>query len=537
MLRGRRCGRITNSQASWRGIEFRRLVSLPVTQRNAHRIHREGTRLTELVDEQVKCALDPYTKVLLPAVLAFCTWSSIAAADDVLQTANQSLPEASIARSLPVTGDPFDFRTRLAEVGITYGVKFTGEVLGNPTGGIKRGSAYDGLVSAFLDIDYEKLAGFKGLSGHVSGYQIHGTGHVTKDNLGSLVAASNIEALNGTLLFEAWLEQKLASGKLAIRYGQLAADQEFLISDTAGPFVANTFGWAVLPSIDLPSGGPAYPLATPGVRIRFDPTEQLAALLAIYNGDPAAPGEGDQQERDPNGLAFRLKDPPLLLGEMQWKHGQQSNARELPGVIKVGGWYHFGKFVDQRLSSDGLSLADPASLGEPAKRRGNFAIYGVVDQQLYRSPGGVGKTGASSFARIVAAPSDVNFVDFYADMGLVFSGFVPGRPDDSFGVALGYSRVSDSARDRDRDAVAFGTGSVVHNHETIFEVNYQAQVSSGWTVQPWFQYIWSPSAPDDTLAIENASVLGFRTSVSYIKGSPHWCRLVGSRPTAELDCE
>lgn len=471
--------------------------------------------MTELVDDKVKRAFDPYTRVLLPVVLAFSAWSSIAAADDAQHTANQGLPEVSVARSLPDHGDPLDFRTRLAGVGITYGVKYTGEVLGNPSGGIKRGSAYDGLVSAFLDVDYERLAGWKGLKGHVSGYQIHSTGHVTKDDVGSLVVASNIEALNGTLLFEAWLEQKLVSGKLAIRFGQLAADQEFLISDTAGQFVANTFGWAVLPSLDLPSGGPIYPLATPGVRIRFEPTEQLAALLAIYNGDPAGPGEGDPQERDPNGLAFRLKDPPLLVGEMQWKHGQQSDARELPGVIKVGGWYHFGKFDDQRLGSDGLSLADPASLGEPAKRRGNFAIYGVIDQQLYRSPGEGGKAGVSTFARIIAAPSDVNFVDFYADTGLVFSGFVPGRPDDSFGVALGYSRVSDRARDRDRDAVAFGTGSVVHSHETIIEVNYQAQVSSGWTVQPWFQYIWCPSDPANTKAIENATVLGLRTSVNY----------------------
>ena len=46
--------------------------------------------------------------------------------------------------------------------------------------------------------------------------------------------------------------------------GQLAADQEFQVTQYGGLFINHTFGWSTLPSADLPSGGPAYPLATPG---------------------------------------------------------------------------------------------------------------------------------------------------------------------------------------------------------------------------------------------------------------------------------
>ena len=32
--------------------------------------------------------------------------------------------------------------------------------------------------------------------------------------------------------------------------------------------------WPTITSEDLPSGGPAYPLSTPGVRLRIDPTKE-----------------------------------------------------------------------------------------------------------------------------------------------------------------------------------------------------------------------------------------------------------------------
>ena len=352
-----------------------------------------------------------WKKGLSLIAIAMCGGTISSRAEQAGEGAGNALPETTIAKSLPNNGDPFDVRKDLAEDGITYGITYTGEVLGNPSGGIKQGSAYDGLVRAYVDIDFNKLVGWVGLSSHVSGYQIHSTRHVTSDDIGSLVIASNIEALDGTLLFEAWLEQKLLE-TLSIRFGQLAADQDFLISDTASLFIANTFGWPVLPSVDLPSGGPIYPLATPGIRVKYEPAQQVDALFAIYNGDPAGPGPGQPQERDPNGVAFRLTDPPLLIGELQWKHDQETDAATLPGTMKVGGWYHFGKFDDLRFGNDGLSLADPASSGQPLTRCGNFAIYEIVDQQLFRLSGQDDKKGISAFARIIGAPSDVNLVVF-----------------------------------------------------------------------------------------------------------------------------
>jgi hypothetical protein len=69
---------------------------------------------------------------------------------------------------------------------------------------------------------------------------------------------------------------------------QLAADTEFNASSCAGQFINSTFGWPNIMAIALPSGGPAYPFATPGVKIKLDPDKSTSLLLGVFNGDPAA---------------------------------------------------------------------------------------------------------------------------------------------------------------------------------------------------------------------------------------------------------
>jgi porin len=43
----------------------------------------------------------------------------------------------------------------------------------------------------------------------------------------------------------------------------------------------------------MTSGGPAYPLATPGERLAVKPTDQLTVLAAVFSGDPAGKDYND----------------------------------------------------------------------------------------------------------------------------------------------------------------------------------------------------------------------------------------------------
>jgi len=381
-------------------------------------------------------------------------------------------PPASIASSLGAFGDLWGARTRWEQAGFAFSLTYIGEVLGNVSGGVRRGTIYQGRLDAQLDFDLDKLLGWNGAAIHANLYQIHGTG-LSRYYLSNLLVTSGIEALPSTRLYELWLEQKLLEGKVAIRAGKLAADTEFLVSQYAGLFVNATFGWPTITAANLPSGGPAYPLATPGVRLKLQPADSIAVLVALFNGDPAPPGPSDPQRRNRRGTSFEIDDPPLLIGEVQATYNQGKDSAGLPGTVKLGAWHHFGRFDHQSRDAFGLSLADPSGSGIAGRLRGDDGIYAVVDQMIYRAPGATDQ-GVGVFARVSASPSDRNLVSVYADAGVTFKGMLPGRPDDTFGVSVGYAEISSSARRLDRETVFFtGIPQPIRLSEAVLEITYQ----------------------------------------------------------------
>jgi len=450
------------------------------------------------------------------AVASVLAVASIAMADQGKAEDGQpttGIPTPSIATSFPKSGDSIGSRAALARIGITFGINYAGEVLGNSSGGVKRGTIYDGRLEVYSDIDFERLAGWKGLKFHIHAFQIHGDG-LTTNNVQSLFPVSNIEATAATRLFEVWFEQALISDKLTVRFGEFGADTEFITSETASQFINSTFGWPTSFAASLPSGGPAYPLATPGVRVMFAPTEAATFRAAVFNGDTAGPNcQGDPQRCNQHGLEFRLRDSPFAIAEAQIRYNQDSGSSALPGTIKVGGWKHFGTFEDQRFDVNGVSLAN--GLNDARRYRGNTALYAMIDQQIFS---GAADKSINAFARITGSPDDRNTIEVYLDGGLKFAGFVPGRPADTFGAAVAYARISGAARGLDRDNVAIGNQTVVRDYEAMIELSYTAHIVSGWTLQPDFQYIWHPGGHAEGAngkAIGDAAVFGLRTAVNY----------------------
>ncbi|MCG5237345.1 carbohydrate porin [Xanthobacter oligotrophicus] len=427
---------------------------------------------------------------------------------------------ASIAPQLGWLGDWGGYRTKLADAGIQVGVNYIGELWRNTTGGLGTGTAYNGRFLFTLDADLDKLFQWKGATFHASALQIQGSGF-SGQYLGNIMGVSGIDALSSTRLFELYIEQSFADGKATFRFGQLAADSEFGISDNASLFLNSTFGWPALFAADLPSGGPAYPLATPGVRLKLLPTDDFSIMLGLFNGNPA-PCCGDPQEENHNGLNFLVDQGVFVIGEAAYSYNKGEGAAWLPGTVKVGAWYNSNAFPNQRYDVFGLSLANPETVGIAANIHGDYAAYAIIDQMIYRVPGSKDK-GISVFGRIMAAPSAQNQIGFYADGGINFKGLVPYREDDAFGIAFGTTRVTSAARGLDADT-AYYTGSYypVRGSETVLEVTYSAQVTPGFTIQPDFQYIWNPGGgvlnPNDPLGltkVSNAAVFGVRTTINY----------------------
>jgi len=419
-------------------------------------------------------------------------------------------PSPSIGSSLPYQGDPGGYRKWLGDRGIIYGLEYTNDILANVHGGLRTGAIDQGKVQGILTIDFNKLAGWQGLSLFANFFHIHNTGRLRRDYVGGINTISAIEAIPTTRLSELWVQQSFGLDKASIRVGQLAADTEFFYSELSSMFPQSD--WPTIAAVNLPSGGAAYPLSTPGARLMVKPIDTVWFRLAILNGDPAGPGMGEAELRNRYGLNFRIKDPPFVIGEVEFQNNTGKNDLGLATTLKLGGWGHFGKFDDMRFADDRSLLANPFGSGIPLQHRGNSGVYAVVDQQLYRLRDGDSQSGISMYTRMSISPSDRNFIDRYIDGGLVFAGFIPSRKDDRFGIGAIYSRFSSSIRSFDREQITFnGSPGVVRDSETNLQLSYAAQIVPGWIVQPVLTRIWHPAGD----ASRNAIVIGVRSRWQY----------------------
>ena len=407
-------------------------------------------------------------------------------------------------------GDLGGVRSALAAKGIALNVLETSEGLGNATGGVRQGAIYEGAALMTLSVDTQKLLGLSGGSFNVSAYQIRGRG-LTANNLDNLNVVSSIEAPVSTRLFELRYEQSFLDGKLSLRVGQLAADQEFLITQYGAWFVNSGFGWPTLAARDLPEGGPAYPLATPGVRLKAQPTDQLALLAAVFNGDPADNGSG---------TSFHVDKGVFAIAEAQYAIDGGDHPLGLPGTYKIGAWYNSNAFADQLQRYEGLPLSDPASSDASLYHSGNWSIYAVADQMIYRVSG-TKDQGLGVFFCFMGAPSGRNLIDFGLHTGANYKGIIPGRSDDTAGIGLIYTRISDQVSQSDMETGLY-SGSLypIGRSETVLELTYQIQMAPWWTLQPDFQYLFSPggSLPNPnnpTQPIADAAIFGLRTTIQF----------------------
>jgi porin len=449
-------------------------------------------------------------------LLQLTAWASGATAQDAEPPYADSCHDPLVGNWKP--------RADLKDAGVTFCVNYTADAHGNVSGGIRHGGTYEGRLEVSLDANLETLWSWNGASFHVSADQIHGRG-LSANYLGNnILTANGNEAERATRLFTLWLQEE-NKGTISVKIGQLAADDDFIVSSNAALFVNSTFGWPGKEAVDLPSGGPVYPLSTPGAEMVVGPKDQGPSFwVAVFNGDPAGPGPGTPQSRDAGGTPFRLNDGAFAIAEFAYR----LDGSDRPDGLKLGGWYHSGRFADQRFDSLGRSLADPTSSHIAARHRGDYGLYAIVDCMIWpkrcdQEPND-NKQGLEAFLRLGASPSDRNLVDYYADGGLTYAFDDKGM--DAVGLGIAYARISDAATGLDRDA-RFFSGAVrpIRDHELAVELTYHAQPKAWppWLlVQPDLQFILHPGGhvPDPTdptgrRAIRNAVVIGMRTGVSF----------------------
>jgi porin len=434
---------------------------------------------------------------IAPAGVALDADGSAQTPGPVQQPANGTLePQAPPAQSLLSPGGllhGFHWeRKNLKDAGIDFKLHEESELWGNLTGGGRRGGSYNGLTTAKLDIDLDKLVGWTGAEFLVSALDIHGHGP-TRSLVGNLQIVSNIEATPSLKLYDLWLDQTLLDSRLSVRLGQEGANDEMMITQYGGLFLNSSFGFPGMPAAVLPSGGPNYPMATPFARISLHATDRFTLLGAIYNGDPAPPGTGDPQIRDRNGTAFRLNGHALSFAEA-WYSPDPSASDALPTTYKLGAWYSSSHFADQRFDSAGGLLANPASNGLASQHTGDWAVYGIIDQMVWKRAG-TKDQGIGVFLQVIGGPSDRNVSNLSIEGGMNWRAPFLARPDDTAGLAIAYLGISPAAGQFGKDLVAFGRATSPYaSNETVCEATYQASVTDWLTLQPDVQLVLNPGA-------------------------------------------
>jgi porin len=421
---------------------------------------------------------------------------------------------------------PGDFggaRTALCRKGIQLGATQISEYLTTAKGAQRGGGKYQGRTEMDLDLDFSKLASVSGLTVHASAFWLQG-GRLSEKNIGTLMATSNIEAVPSLRLYTLWAQQSLWNDAVNVRIGQLAADDEFLVSAIAGNFVNSTFGWAPLVSVNLPSSGPVFPLAAPGARLRLALTDELSWKTGVFTVEPAGRPNGQPSHwRNHDGTKFSFAEGTFTMTEAAYAINQGKDDAGLAGTYKLGAWYASNRFNDQRWDTNGNSLAAPNTNNDAKPVRGNWGIYGVVDQMLVRTEAGSDR-GLSAFLRGGGSPSDRNVVGWDLHSGLVLKGPHASRPDDLAGIAFSFASVGDHVTALDRDNRTFNNlpNRPVRDFESVIELTYQAAITPWWTIQPDVQYIIhpgggipNPNSEGGLKQVDDTIVVGARTTLKF----------------------
>lgn len=429
--------------------------------------------------------MGPRSLPVFLAVLAtvLFTWpGSPAAAESAIPESTLELPgERSTA-----TGAWGGRRPVWEARGVAVGLDSYQDLMSVLHGGVERGTAGPGLLEAALALDMDALAHWKDARVFVRGIAMYGED--VSALVGALNAPSNLaNSVATTRLFEAWLERGFVDDSLSVLVGLYAVETEFDVKETAGLFMNGGFGTGIDLSQSGLNGPCTFPTSCFGMRIAYA-TPGAYARLAVLDG---VAGDPD----DPRGTHVRLggDDGALLIGEIGYQP-DDAGGRFLRAAL--GAWHYTTEFDD-------LLAVDAA--GDPRRRHGTQGVYALLEGDVC-STCNLGRD-ISGFLRVGMADQRVNPVRYYVGAGLVGAGMIPGRADDTAGIAVSVPVSGEDYRQAQRLA-----GTPVDRHEAAIELAYRWQVSAWFGLQLDAQYIVNPGMDP---GLDDAQLLGMRMQFTF----------------------
>jgi len=423
-----------------------------------------------------------------------------------------------------LTGNWFGLRDSLEDRGLKFGGKWTGDFYGvvGSQGGAR--GFFDQEIKFTGEVDFAKLLDVEALKGLKGFGEVRWRESDSNSNPNSFVKASpNFQPSHfqsGTQWRLMYFGLEYTTPELfgikeliTLRGGWLALQKEFVDQPLSKLFVNNAFESSKGIGGNIPFSSS---FTTWGGDLKIKPVSWYYAKAGLFMSYPQATSSSN------HGLAFQGYGPDttqnglLAMGETGFT--PKFGPSELPGKYAFGGYY----YGQQKNSFNGTYnygqygffwQMDQMVFREPSAEDPTPAGKGPSDGKSFKSPVETKKPklsdqGLSFFSLVTFAPKYNNILPFYFQTGLVYTGLIPTRDKDLTMFALGYGQYSFN------NIEALQERGVVNqpNYSMVLEWDYRIQINKWAYLQPFVQYIVQPNG---TGAVQNATVLGFQTSVNF----------------------
>jgi porin len=404
-------------------------------------------------------------------------------------------PERQVGPEMVVSGNP-------AATNKSPGVGLLGRLLRLDSFGIRLGGVWIGEINRVLDggldddtwvgqnllvadatIDLEQLVGWPGA---LVGAELLTHGGTAASSLtGDVQGFDGLDGgppLDRTELYELWFRQAFLQGRIVFRLGKQVPTFDFAVVGDVTPLI-------LTPVFSMPTmlgRLPGYPDSATGVSLFVYPTPNLYAGFGFYDGRLGA-------ERIPTGnRSLDFNGDYFLIGEAGATWALEEGT--LPGGVGVGGWGQTGE----------LKRFDGGT------QSGMADAYVIFKQRLWRErdqpASGIGMYLSFGFAN-----PDVQIARTYLGSGLAWTGAIPTRDRDAFGVGFAWSALSRAARDNRPPPPPLPPGQI-GSHEFIVQATYQLVVTQNLFLQPVLS--WIPD-PGKSTGIPSALALTLRMGILF----------------------
>lgn len=419
-----------------------------------------------------------------------------------------------------LSGDWWGIRNYLDDGGAELSASYTNNIAGNPTGGQSQGFTYTDNTSFGLELDFEKMLGWQGLTFTVSGLNRAGSS-LSQDNIGNQFTVQQVYGGQTAMFYALVLEQNLLDDKINIKAGRFSTGDDFASSPIYWLYMNNGIDGNPQ-ALPVNTQFSAYPWAVWAARVRVEPTPEINAMVGAYQVSNRV------FNRDYHGLDWSMRggDGVLLIGQVGWtpeffkrpveksvpsdgKSAVATKARSEGKSFKaispetemkgLPGHYWFGAYYSP------WTFQDIGNAGETVTN--SYGFYWHADQMVWQEAPGSDQ-GLTLWSAFVLSPQqNIAKLPFQANAGIVYKGLVPSRDNDYSVLGFVYGKFSS-----DYAGAVSETGGGYPEYEIVLEAAYRVNFTQFAYIQPDLQWVINPGGTGD---IPNALVLGAQMGVTF----------------------